>query len=81
MTLAELRHDLLHMDSGELLAFGRLHRVNPDSVEYQEAQAEWQRRQSNQKDTTLKPPVDTPDFAEMAEAAGPGRYPWVRYPE
>ena len=27
-----------------LLAFGRLHRSNPDSVEYREAQAEWQRR-------------------------------------
>ena len=37
--LKELLNDLRHMDEPELLAFGRKHRDNPDSVEYHEAQA------------------------------------------
>jgi hypothetical protein len=44
LTLKELRNDLRHMDEPELLAFGRKHRANPDSVEYQEAQAAWHRK-------------------------------------
>ncbi len=40
----ELQNDIRHMDEPELLAFGRKHRANPDSVEYQEAQAAWLRK-------------------------------------
>jgi len=40
----ELLNDLRHMDEPELLAFGRQHRANPDSVEYREAQAAWLRK-------------------------------------
>jgi hypothetical protein len=43
-TPEELLNDLRHMDEPELLAFGRQHRANPDSVEYQEAQAAWLRK-------------------------------------
>ena len=43
-TLIELQNDLRHMDEPELLAFGRKHRANPDSVEYREAQAAWLRK-------------------------------------
>jgi len=73
MTLEELRHDSFHMDEVELKAFGRQHRVNPESVEYLEARAEWKRRQQRKKETKIAPPADRPtskDFAEMAAAAG-----------
>jgi hypothetical protein len=82
MTLEELRHDLSHMDRVELLAFGRQHRASPDSVEYLEARAEWQRREAKKKDTKLEPPpyqLSSEELAERAKAAGPGRYPWIRY--
>lgn len=81
MTLADLRHDLLHMDEVELKVFGRQHRARPDSVEYREAQLEWQRRQ-REKEPKPALTVNDPsseDFAKMAAAAGPGRYPWIRY--
>jgi hypothetical protein len=81
-TLKELRHDILHMDRVELVAFGRLHRTNPDSVEYREARAEWHRREAKKKDTPLEPPpfqLSSEELAERAKAAGPGRYPWIRY--
>jgi hypothetical protein len=43
--LKELRNEIRHMDSNELTAFGRMHRANPESVEYLEAKAEFKRRQ------------------------------------
>jgi hypothetical protein len=83
--LAELKHDIARMDRVELLAFGRLHRVNPDSVEYREARAEWQLRLAKKKDAPLEPPpphqLSSEELAERAKAAGPGRYPWMRYPD
>ena len=83
MTLDELRHDLTHMDSDELKAFGRLRRANPDSVEYRESRAEWQCRQAGKVDPeTCRPDPVGPtsrELKEMAAIAGPGRYPWVRY--
>jgi hypothetical protein len=82
MDMKELRHDIAHMDRVELLAFGRLHRANPDSVEYREAQAEWQRRigkDKERKPEPIMPPHSSDELAEMAKKAGPGRYPWIRY--
>jgi hypothetical protein len=82
VNIDEFRNDLHHMDEVELKAFGRQHRADSDSVEYWEAQAEWQRRQQKKKVAPVEPPTDRPtsqDFAEMAKAAGPDRYPWVRY--
>jgi hypothetical protein len=52
--LKELRNDLRHMDGPELLAFGRKHRANPDSVEYQEAQAAWHRKQEKRRARELE---------------------------
>jgi len=68
------------MDDLELKAFGRQHRVNPDSVEYREAQAEWQRRQAGRVETRRPEPVGptSRELEEMAAKAG-GRYPWIRY--
>jgi hypothetical protein len=80
--LRELRHDIAHMDGMELIAFGRLHHANLESVEYLEAQAEWQRREAKKKATPLEPPpyqLSSEELAERAKAAGPGRYPWIRY--
>jgi hypothetical protein len=81
MTLEELRHDIAHMDRMELLAFGRLLRTNPDSVQYPEAQAEWHRRQAKKKAAPLEPPphqLSSEELAERAKAAG-DRYPWIWY--
>jgi hypothetical protein len=80
--LEEIRNDIKHMDRVELIAFGRLHRANSDSVEYREARAEWQRRLAKIKVTPLEPPpyqVSSQELAEMAKKAGPGRYPWICY--
>jgi hypothetical protein len=80
--LEELLNDIKHMDRVELLAFGRQHRTNPDSVEYPEARAEWHRREAKKKDAPLEPPpyqLSSEELAERAKAAGPGRYPWIRY--
>jgi hypothetical protein len=81
LNIDELRDDLSHMDEVEMLAFGRQHRANPDSVEYREAQLEWQRRQKKEPKPALVAVRDpsTQDFARMAAAAGPNRYPWIRY--
>jgi hypothetical protein len=54
IVLKELHNDLRHMDEPELLAFGRKHRANPDSVEYQEAKAAWKRKQANRKARELE---------------------------
>jgi len=70
------------MDEVELKAYGRLHRANLDSVEYREAQAEWQRRLREKEPKPALIATGDPsseDFAKMAEAAGPDRYPWIRY--
>ena len=79
--LEQLRHDIFHMDEVELKALGRQHRANPDSVEFREAQLEWQRRQAGKVETLRPEPVGptSRELEEMAAAAGPGRYPWVRY--
>lgn len=79
-TLDEILEEVRHMDEPELLAFGRKHRANPDSVEYQEAQAEWKRRQQKKSKVPKPQPVvpTSEEFAAMAKAAG-GRYPWIRY--
>jgi hypothetical protein len=75
--LKELRSELSHMDEPELLAFGRNHRANPNSVEYLEAKAEWKRRQQKKAEIPKPQPVGptSQEFAEMAKAAGPDRYP------
>jgi hypothetical protein len=81
-TLERLRNDIAHMDRVELLAFGRQHRANPESIEYQEARAEWQRRIAKDKERKPEPTMPPPssdELAEMARKAGPGRYPWIRY--
>jgi hypothetical protein len=51
-TLKELRNEIRHMDEPELLAFGRKHRANPDSFEYLEAKAEWNRRQQKKAEVS-----------------------------
>lgn len=82
--LKELRNDIAHMDRVELLVSGRLHRANPDSVEYREAQAEWQRRIRKVKERKPEPTMpwqSSDELAEMARKAGPGRYPWIRHDE
>jgi hypothetical protein len=80
-SLEELRNEIRHMDEPELLAFGRKHRANPDSVEYLEAQAEWKRRQQKKAEVPKPESVGptSQEFAEMARAAG-DRYPWIWYP-
>jgi hypothetical protein len=84
MTLAELRHDLFHMDEVELKAFGRQHRANRDSVEYREAQAAWLRkaekrraRQSEHKQTSL--PVESSWDTQRIALFNRGKdvFPWV----
>ena len=70
------------MDGDELLAYGRQHRANADSVEYREAQAEYKRRQQSKKETKIAPPTNTPtseELIKMAAEAPPGAYPWKRY--
>jgi hypothetical protein len=47
--LKELRNDIRCMDMNELTAFGRKHRANPDSIEYQEAKLAWKRREEKRK--------------------------------
>jgi hypothetical protein len=79
--LKELRNDIRCMDMNELTAFGRKHRADPDSVEYLEAKAEWKRRQQKKAEVP-KPQLVGPtseEFAQMAKAAGPDRYPWIWY--
>jgi hypothetical protein len=82
MMLEELRHDLKYMDREELIAFGRLHRANPKSVEYIEAKAEWGRRKHRHKPPLpIQCPADRPtsdELSEMARKAG-RRWPWMRY--
>jgi hypothetical protein len=81
-TLEELRLDIKHMDRVELLAFGRLHRANPESAEYLEAQAEWERRKDRyRKQPPMEYPADRPtseELSEMARKAGPFKYPWTQ---
>ncbi len=82
MTLEELRLDIAHMDRVELIAFGRQHRANHESVEYREAQAEWERRKDPyKKPAPLEPPADSPTSEELSEIARTaGRpWPWMRY--
>jgi hypothetical protein len=81
-SLKELLNDLRHMDEPELLAFGRQHRANRDSVEYLEAKAEWKRRQQQNREVPKPLPVGPTSeaFSEMAKAAG-DRYPWMWYPK
>ena len=81
-TLEELQNDIRHMDEPELLAFGRKHRAHPDSFEYLEAKAEWNRRQKKNAGVPKPQPVGptSEEFAAMAKAAG-DRYPWMWYPE
>jgi hypothetical protein len=78
--LQELRDDIRHMDEPELLAFGRKHRANPDSAEYLEAKAEWERRQQKRAEVPKPQSVGlaSGELAQMAKAAG-DRYPWIRY--
>jgi hypothetical protein len=80
--LKELLNDIRCMDQPELLAFGRQHRANRDSVEYLEAKAEWKRRQQKKAEAPKPQPVGptSEEFAAMAKAAG-DRYPWMRYDE
>jgi hypothetical protein len=80
--IEELRKDIHHMDEPELLAFGRKHRADPDSVEYLEARAEWKRRQQKKAEVPKPQPVgpSSEEFAAMAKAAG-DRYPWMWYPK
>jgi hypothetical protein len=80
--LKELRNDIRHMDEPDLLAFGRKHRANPESVEYLEAQAEWKRRQQKKDEVPKPQPVGptSEEFAAVAKAAG-DRYPWIWYPK
>jgi len=68
------------MDEPELLAFGRKHRANPESVEYLEAKTEWKRRRQKKTEVPKPQPVEptSEEFAAMAKAAG-GRYPWMCY--
>jgi hypothetical protein len=72
MTLQKLRKDIRHMDEPELLAFGRKHRANPESVEYLEAKAEWKRIQQKKDEVPKPQPVGptSEEFAAMAKAAG-----------
>jgi hypothetical protein len=81
-TPEELLNDLHHIDEPELLAFGRQHRANPESVEYLEAKAEWKRRQQKKEEVPKPQPVGptSKEFAQMAESAG-DRYPWMWYPK
>jgi hypothetical protein len=78
--IEELQDELRHMDEPELLAFGRKHRANRESVEYLEAKAEWERRQEKKREIPKPQPVGptSEEFAAMAKAAG-GRYPWMWY--
>jgi hypothetical protein len=71
------------MDEPELLAFGREHRANPGSLEYLEAKADWERRQQKKAEISKPQPVGptSEEFAAMAKAAGPDRYPWIWYPK
>jgi hypothetical protein len=52
--LTELQNEVPHMDEPELIAFGRRHRANPESVEYLEAKAEWKRRQQKKAEIPKK---------------------------
>ena len=85
-TLGDLKHDLSHMDEVELKAFGRQHRGQPESIEYQEAEAEWHRRQKRREEQEERrkrefvPHNEDENIAEIAKAAPPGAYPWVTYP-
>ena len=80
--LQEVLNDLKHMDRVELVAFGRLHRANPESVEYVEAHAEWEpRKDPYKKPAQLEPQADSltsEELSEMATKAG-RRWPWMRY--
>jgi hypothetical protein len=79
-SLKEIQNEIRHMDEPELLAFGRKHRANPDSVEYLEAKAEWKRRQQEKPEVPKPQPIEptSEEFASMARAAG-DRYPWMWY--
>jgi hypothetical protein len=83
MTLEELKHDTFHMDDVELKAFGRLHRAQPESDEYREAQAEWQRRQKQKTERESRRKREMValktswDIARIALYAPPDAYPWA----
>jgi hypothetical protein len=81
-SIEELRDDIRCMDEPELLAFGRQHCANRESVEYLEAKAEWKRRQQKKAEVPKPQPVGTTsqEFSAMAKAAG-DRYPWMWYPD
>jgi hypothetical protein len=53
-SLRELRNKICCMDEPELLAFGRNHRANPESVEYLEAQAAWLRKAEKRRARLLE---------------------------
>jgi len=69
------------MDGDELLAYGRRFKGMPESREYQEAQAEYKRRQQNKRDAPIHQPVGptSEELTRMAAEAPPGAYPWKRY--
>jgi hypothetical protein len=81
----KVRRDITHMDRVERGA-ARLRSKVPFTARVHGIQrsSQWQRRQAKKKERTLEPPADMPtsqDFTEMAEAARPGGYPWIRYNE
>ena len=55
--LKELRHELKCMDMNELVAFGRKHRANRQSVEYLEAQAEYKTQTGEGEGATARAPA------------------------
>jgi hypothetical protein len=62
-----LRHDLLHMNLEELVAFGRA--AERGSVEHIEAQAEFKRRRDREP-AKVEPPPPAYTSEELAEMAG-----------
>ena len=83
-TLEELLNDLHHMDEPELLAFGRKHRSNPDSIEYQEAQAAWHRKAEKRRARELENrqtclPVESSWDTQRIAVFNRGKdvFPWV----
>jgi hypothetical protein len=77
--LEQLRNDIRHMDSVELLAFGRNFRGQPKSDEYREAKAEWQRRRRELRSAKAShhPAPSGPTSAEFS-AMAVRQHPWKR---
>jgi hypothetical protein len=82
VTLEELRHDIARMDRVELLAFGpltprepRLREVlgSPSGV----APPSGEEESCAAGATPYQ--LSSEELTERAKAAGPGRYPWIRY--